>query len=290
MQPVEYSQTELSRILLFVVKAIKDAGPSGLSGSRIGNTLCSAFPDFKPKIYGCKTLREFLVANINEIVVVGYTGDDPIYSISDGSTSGKFPVTEGTDFWRIWVSPNSPYVIIVDRPTCGLSSRLHGVETNDNAVIIEPASPDVHRGIALQYLQDVDTVPDSLRDELESILHSSGGRWWDAWINALKEVGPAYLGQWYAFRRLHLETALRDVLISKGFSPEQMLGILDVIRKSRSVKETGQQSSDIMACCERLVSIRVIAQEAVSEMSEAELRQLRVPLGAILDIIARKVQ
>ena len=136
------------------IRSFVATGP--LPGSRLAGTLKSQFPEWNPADFGVRTLREFVSTLVPGVVVAGRSGMDVIYALegTDVDTPGPPPPANG-DYWRIWVSPNSPYAIAVDRAQLTLRAVPRAAHAESGSILLAPPSSEVHRSFARDFLATV---------------------------------------------------------------------------------------------------------------------------------------
>ena len=269
--------------------AIRSIVASGgqLPGSRLSAALKVRLPQWNPADFGARSLREFVADNVKGVVVVGRAGMDVLYGLEGAEATSSpdvatLPVSQ-PDFWRIWVSPNSPFALVVDRTNATPHAVPRGASAAEGQVLLEPPSVEVHRSVARKFLT---TVTDEARVRLQGILDQSIETWWRSWLRELR--GSPLLASWNAFRCDEFENRLRSQLHAASMSEASIDRVLAVIRERRieapqRLRRWTQQMSAERTDGEDL---RRVVLEAVRRMSVAELRDLRLPLGIVFDVVA----
>lgn len=267
-----------------VESAIKDlVGAAGrIHGSRLSSLLKERVPSWSPAAFDVRSLREFVTTHVPGVAVVDRSGMDVVYAlVGTGATepSGTQPEPAQVDLWRVWVSPNSPYILVLDRENQALRTVPRGGPVGPSEVRLEPPTEAIHREVAKEFLA---TLPPALHPKLLAALESPTAHWWQGWVRELR--GTGHLDSWNGFRRglfeLHLAARLRDA----NLDDTAVVGALGRIRDSkhlapmriRSAGRSGPHQDDLH---------RVVF-EAVQRLSIAELRELRLPVGIVLDVLA----
>jgi hypothetical protein len=269
-----------------ISNAIKDivAAAGQVPGSRLSTALKGRSISLTPAEFGMRSLREFVTTHVPGVVVVGRSGMDVLYGLAGSEPPpGPSSPTSEPDFWRVWVSPNSPFALMVNRSGADIEAVRRGESPALGRVVLEPPGIDVHRSIAGKFLE---TVPESLTGRLVAALEKSHDGWWQTWHRELQ--GSAQLGAWNTFRRSAFEDRLREQLSAAAMSDRAIDLVLVTIRdrhlaaappKRRASLGVDFSNADVDA-------LRRVVLGAVQRMSGAELRDLRLPLGVVLDVLA----
>jgi hypothetical protein len=125
-------------------------------------------------------------------------------------------------------------------------------------------------------------MPDDLKPRLQSALELTTDQWWQQWLRELR--GSEHLAQWNAFRRRRLEGALTDRLRNAGLSELKAESILYSVRE-RHAAATERKRAQRSPSAEEGAALRKVAIAAIERMSTAELRELKLPLGIVLDAV-----
>ena len=141
---------DASTVVRSIVSLLNSSQGQKLLGSELSVLLRQEHPQFRPSDYSCRNLREFIQRNSPEVLSVGRSGGDYVYSTRAVATS--FPastletpsttVTEKrnsselaieSNVWKTYVSPNGPYRLFVNPQT----ADFHVVAPSDTT----PGSP-----------------------------------------------------------------------------------------------------------------------------------------------------
>jgi hypothetical protein len=273
----------MSGIVEEVAAAIKEivATEGQILGSRLSALLKTRFPDWSPRDFGVRSLREFVAAHVTGVLLVGRSGMDVIYGLEQPPTTDD--QRTNVNFWRVWVSPKSPYALAVDRASAILTAVQRGSSAESGKIVLDPPEVEAHREIAREFLSG---LPADLQPKLQTALDSSSPQWWRAWTRALRTA--ECLAPWSAFRRQKLEDHLSSKLRAAGFEAPVIDAILKGVREQQAPMPPQMQRT-IKATFSKLDNgdmLRRIVTESVQRMSSAELRELRLPLGIVLDALA----
>jgi hypothetical protein len=277
-----------------LVHDVESAPERRLRGSELALRLRVRHPDFNPTQYGVLKLKQFIEKYAPRLRLAGWSGGDPLYGLAEEGHNAARPVravptlqTESSSLWRVWASPRSAYAIAIDRQTLEVRRVVAG-QTGESEVEIAPARPEVHLQIARKFLSsEVGALPEELRQTLEGILRENDPRWYERWATELGRV-PELPRQWLIYRRRSLEREMETALAQAGL---EQAGISKVMKSI-----VGLRPVDAVPAPERLVSttttetsdkqlVRII-QEVVARMNERELRDLKLPVGVVIDVVA----
>lgn len=288
---------QIQRIEAELIRRAEEAGPGkGLLGSHVGLVVRTLQPDFQPQAYGVRTLREFIERYVPSIKVIGYSGLDPIYGVPT-STSEPLPQppsSGGYDLWRVWSSPASPLAIAVKRATGETRAVPREQAGAEDEVQILPASFELHRSLATEFLKTHETLPEAVSAVLRQTLDDPKGAWWRRWFEILRDF-PEINQNWLAYRRRGLESALQASLRSAGLESMQVdRACREVTTRTRGVGRRPGIVGDTTAgglpeavAATRRTELVGLVQAVVARMGDNELRSLSLPVGLILDVLMR---
>jgi hypothetical protein len=265
------------------VESLVAGGP--VPGARLAVELRERVPGWSPTEYGVRSLREFIATHVPNVTVVGRTGMDVLYGPT-GSAEGVAGPTEQVDYWRIWVSPHSPLAIAVARHHLSLRAVGRSMPVEPDEVLLSPPGPEVHRAMAGSFLPE---VAEEIRPALQAVLDSESDQWWQAWNRALRDEGLAEV--WGKFRVSSFQGLLDDAVKSAGFDQPAASQIAAAIRRRRPTlrgpQQNGKVNPDLGAIVDRAQLLEVVTG-ALQHLTTAELRELRLPVGAIVDALSHR--
>jgi hypothetical protein len=286
------------------VSSIIHSSPStGVLGSDLTILLRQKHPQFRPAFYGCRNLRDFVKRFVPLVFESGRRGLDVIYSpvssapsavpsvpvvpearpeavepsptatqqgLTEPAPSGFRDLEVDPVVWKTYVSPNSPFRLYVNPRTC-LARVVDGsdAELSEPWLFVPPCSAPKHLEIARQFVTELENA--DARRRLEGALQNDV--WWLPFFSLARALD---LGkEWASFRSRKLTSELRKALESLG---------VRLPPRARLRLEGTVGAAAPSGAPQRSVSLlRRLAQKAVAEMSESELRKLRLPLGYIVD-------
>lgn len=258
-------------------------------GSHLAHAVKRRFPDWYPTDSGARNLREFIGSHVPDVSEVGRSGMDVVYGTATTPSQGQpCAPTQATavDFWRVWVSPNSPLSLAVDRLAGSVQAVPRRASVAPTQCLIEPPSAAEHRGMARQFL---DRVPEPLREQLSPVVELTSPTWWQTWLARLR--GTQQLAEWMEFRHDRLERSLGSRLKELGIDDDvaaRAIGSVLASRAASPARNERRPAYDVLREDYSGQSLRRLVALAVSQMSSAELRELRLPLGVVLDVLASK--
>jgi hypothetical protein len=254
--------------------------------------LKSAHPDFSAAAYSAKNLRAFIRQNVPNLVERGRAGADVVYGLSGSSETEPVeqlalfervprPISHApldsllTDprVWKTFASPQSPWRLFLNRST-GLvkviaPSDLTPPENDWSQIPPCPAETLLEVGRDF-----IATVPESFRAVLEGTLQEK--KWWLPFFDVLQGIGLKT--KWIAYRRRRIVAEFERTITAliRDFAT---LPPGDVPHKEIPIDHPPVQPWAGHA------NIRKLAIEAVTRMTEAELRSLNLPLGYVIDAL-----
>lgn len=270
-------KTEISEVIR---RLVTDAGE--ILGAKLAMDLKAAVPDWSAANHGARSLRDFIVTHVPGVAVVGRSGMDVVYRpvSSAGESAGAVPTRAlSGDAWRTWVSPSSPFALAFNAADGSAIVVKRTDEVPNGHVLVEPATVQEHRAIAGDFLS---RAPESALESLKDIVASPEQHWWRRWLTEMEKLGQ--LSAWNAFRHERLRELLKSRLEEAGVAQpvlEAAAGAVAQGRRSRQrearVKEPRNDGG-----------IRALVVSVVGRMSDEELRDLRLPVGLVLDVLNEK--
>jgi hypothetical protein len=224
--------TQIAETLL---RAVAEAGQQGVSGTRLRGVAIRLDPRFRPEAYGCRSLRDFIEKHAPELKIIRHKGLDPVYGYKEwaapSSTRSQDPEYGSVDLWRVWVSPESPFILLVTNDVPVSVEAVRGTSALPlGATAIVPLEAEAHRRIAREFLE---RQAGAQRDVLLSVVDDPSAYWWKRWLRLLSLQPREFIDLWYRFRIERLEAALRERLAQRGVSPENVSAAAAIVSGSR---------------------------------------------------------
>lgn len=272
-------KTEVSEV---VRRLVSDAGEA--VGAKLAMDLKAAVPDWSAANYGCRSLSDFVVTHVPGVVVAGRSGMDVVYRPATAAASGERAGTADTlalpgDTWRTWVSPASPFALAVNAADGSTLVLKRTDEVPDGHVLVEPANAEDHRVIALDFLGH---VPESAHELLRDIIESPEQRWWRHWLSEMEKLGQ--LSAWNSYRHDRLRRLLKTRLEAAGITEPVREAAAQAVAQGRLPRPGKARVRETR----NMVGVRAIVASVIGRMSDEELRDLRLPVGLVLDVLDEK--
>ncbi|MBP6135114.1 hypothetical protein [Candidatus Neomicrothrix sp.] len=265
-----------------------------IQGSRLAPEIRALHPGWTPEGAGALNLRDYIDRYVEGVEVVDRAGMDVVYgrpgdvlldsNRPEGAVDAN-PVEasgESVNLWRVWVSPNCPFALAISQDGENVRRVPRDGSDDKQAVLLAPASSECHKIIARDFLKGVDEED---HDALAAILDGETGAWWQPWFRRIQSVGMS--DRWHQHRTAALETLLDQSLEVAGITEAaaetahativsaRYTGRKAALRPTRPTRQGPIAGSTLLD----------VVTRAVSEMSTAELRDLKIPIGLVWDAI-----
>lgn len=285
-------------------ESINTRVPSGttLLGSQLGGLIA---PNLKPsRILDFGGLKRFVEEYLpNEVQWIGRTDDvpgDDIYLVGsssfhnlawkklDGGTPGRL-------FWRGFSNPHAAVRLALTPERDSIYYCEGAADVPADWIEIPTVSEDDYRSMAREFSVQ---LPEAIRPKANEIVDKANFN--VEWVRLLKqEYGSLFLRQWETTRVSRVVERLDEVLAAIGVAEDLRSGASLWLQKSRSpspdylpcprAKSEGtgipRVAGDQVVPKEDLDRLRRIVSAAAQRMTVAELRDLRIPLGIVLDLL-----
>jgi len=276
--------TDIRSVSDFLVRTLQQVDPRPLKGSELAVFARTAYPEFRPESFGCRTLRDFIRKNVPDIAEFGRAGMDVSYQLratqeklvlepcaGDESTSAVYQLTTNPRLWKTFASPDSVFRLFLI-PDSGMVRVLH---PNAQPLPHWREIPRVSAGVLLQIGRDFAAdLPDIQRSVLTPLLQEP--KWWIPYFERLQSLGLK--SKWIEFRRRRIREEFQRVVGGSPVTP----------RTTGEPIATLPPSSSEPALRSQADSIRRIAADVVQRMTESELRSLNLPLGYVMDSLTTR--
>lgn len=269
-------------VAAWIVESVREGATQG---SHLAQRVRSKYPDWTPQQAGARNLRDFVERFVDGVRVVGRAGMDVIYGLSAEAPGAAAPKPAGAgqdvNFWRVWVSPNSPYALAINNVTGSVGHLPREASPEAGLSRLEPAPRARHEEIAREFARRVQA-------ERGIRLPDVGGAegWRYDWQRSLKSVGLE--PEWNEHRSSALEAQLRVNLRDLGLSDEAQQQALTIILRDRTAR--GRTTTHAPRAIEDTrTELEAIVLAAVPRMDVSDLRALKIPLGVVLDVVAQRL-
>jgi hypothetical protein len=309
------SDADLSTLDLIRNKLLSIVG-SHRTGAQLRSLIDITCPGFDLRAAagmptGSGALTKFLGTHFADVVhAVGKSGGDTIYSIG-GSSAGPASVTGAngiggaTNLWAVFASPGLRQQLVFDRATGRSFAHPQGTSISEEQIAIAPITHDEFRVMAENFIE---TVPTDLKQELQKIL-AQPEFIYDNWISTLREKYPSHHHRWGLYRVQAIIDLFRQRLTDSGIPLDQLEATVSKLAEAQSAtykerlfartraalyggtaiwerqeaRTPPQALASSVAESKASIDPRSLAVLAINNMSTTEIRQLAIPLGAIID-------
>lgn len=267
--------TDKTEAVAAIRRLVAEAGK--IQGAKLALALKAIVPDWNAADFGARSLREFVLSNVEDVVIAGRSGMDVVYAISapDKPASIGAQAESVSDAWRAWVSPGSPYALAFRRDDGSAMLIDRTATPPDTYSRIEPTSVEEHRTIAREFLDQL-VLPG--KAGLQEIVESPDSQWWRSWLGEIKKLDE--LASWNAFRHERLLELLVARLEAAGFDASTRTSAAEAVKRSRQRRPSRQ----VHAQPSRTDLSRVVTA-VIGKMSTEDLRNLKLPIGLVLDVL-----
>lgn len=238
---------------------------------------------------GFRNLREFVLSEVPESQIVGRSGMDLVYGMRGTPYNTNAVETDRSDFWRIWVSPNSPIALLIAIASGAVSAINRRQSVPVGFIKLEPPDALTHRSIARCFsatLSEPEAAP------LLEICREESREWRYRWNEALRKT-PLF-PRWMEFRREEFQKRLEESLQQAGlerssidFAVGEVLRSHERARSDVPVERDHENNRRSVKLKIDDMLLRQVVLEIIDRMGVDELRSLRLPVGAVIDAIER---
>jgi len=257
-------------------------------GAQLGAFLKSRFPEFDYRAQH-RNLKAFLdVVTEGKVHVIGKHGPDDILELAPAAVGlpetplhvSTSPIEESA--WKLFINPNMSgnLKFDVDKKKLFVSDRVSDIP---NCVGIERITDEEQRAMMRAF-----TEMYSAREEataMRQALETDDGQYWQRFFTAVQRAGLTK--RWLNFRRETLVALLRQRLLSAGVEEGKIPSTAGLhkrdpfserLQTDYSSKRDGALNS----------SISHLAQAAISNLSDEQIRALPIPFGAVWDALQKR--
>jgi hypothetical protein len=262
--------------------------PGPATGAQISATVSRQFPGISYLDYGCEKLKDFIARHVPGLKAVGRAGGDIVYALASTQSSvlQPQPTKQSADLeaavLRLFSSPDAPYALYANAEARQLIILLR-VETAPGHpwTFVPPLAKQMHENIARDFAGTIED--ETKRSYLTEVIGTP--RWWLAYWSRAAQSGVQ--ADYRSFRHTRLREALEGTLKNLGFvdteytvtaSPGAAPSISAPTSPSRAIRPASHDRAETP-------ELRGIAARFLEHMSATEIREMRVPVGAVLDAI-----
>jgi hypothetical protein len=260
-----------------------------LLGARLGTLIRKSFPesaslDIRTQYGGLKAMIRQCAGDLLE--PIGKQGVDDLYDspVHPGHGFVAASVSDATkeSAWAMWHNPQLKGQVLFD-PDASALVTAKGAENEARMVNVPRVSNEDQQAMITEFVRMIEaaTGPITIFEEVKA---ASADKCWDTFHRALSSTGQ--LAKWIPFRRQYLRELLHNRLVKLDLDETSVKDVVErtvnaskALRHVRAIPPPNHSGTEVS---ERHFSgIAELAKHAIGQMSEAQLEDLRVPLGAI---------
>lgn len=285
--------------------ALRKTGKSEITGALLGELIRREVSDLNLRevtgVYtGPGALRKFIESHLGHCLTrKGSQGSDPVYEIHMSGGGVTAAESANSNLWLAFVRTGATEQILIDSNSLTLEvikSSHQGVP--DGKSLIESATEQELNSIRTKFVDELALNEPELADQLAVTLPYA------IWSNELKKAGRQKVKAWSDFRIEKITELFAGRLAKLGFDDSIAKRLCHELRDSQNAahaaslarrgllvnrKETAPTASADRVAIVNSISLRDTVVHAVKSMSDAELREIRLPVGAIFDALIGKV-
>jgi uncharacterized protein YaiL (DUF2058 family) len=267
-----------------------------ITGALLGELIPVVAPDLRVRDVmqiptGPGALRKFIDLHLKHVLQPnGKQGSDFIYSIIGASASKNQNIDP--DLWRTFVRTNSSKTLVLRESTLQLEDVSAIAQLGGQLIIIPSARNDELNQIRIDFVSSLDEKAAELPDMKAPYAE---------WSVALRKLGREYYREWTEYRLRKIEDLFGKRLDALGVESKTKSELCSLIRRSQlSAKESigaRKNSTDVpkqsreepkIEIVESDANFRLAVLDVIQKFSISELRELKLPAGALSDAIARQ--
>ncbi|MGR9154636.1 hypothetical protein ACU8L5_36075 (plasmid) [Rhizobium leguminosarum] len=269
-----------------------------LTGGQIAALIQSTAPklDFRATVgipTGSGALTAFIEQYLSEqLERVGMQGMDTLHRVKGRELETPSPIAS-PEVWRTFVSPNSKQNLVLSIPTEQLIARESAASSKEEFDIAKATTAE-HDAIRAEFAK---ALPKQTLAGHEEELSPDAE--FEAWMTALRTYAPEEIKRWGHFRRQRLSALLVARVNAAGINVALRDRVLAHVKASEAAayesrksggKGAGENNPTAVASAnppanEAIGRARLLAHTAIDQLSYDELRALKIPLGALLDVV-----
>lgn len=280
--------------LVAVVRA-RTVGRRSILGAQLGAIIRADQPglDIKADFGG---LKQFVAARLAGLLrPVGKSGLDDVYEFvgQDPPEAAYWRPASPHEriFWQVFSNPTATGKLAY-QPEMRLLQVSQSIDAPmEDRKAVETMSKEDYREAARAWLDGYEGLDEGGRQRLRDIL--TLGDFWSSWYQAVvRHADPALRHSWEDARRAAIRTAAETAFAAAGLPEEEIGRWSNILFESKSAKPTSRPympsaaaASAVLMPGVRQRDVRHLALAAVRQLSDGELRRLRLPLGAVWDAL-----
>jgi hypothetical protein len=298
------NQTEVAAAVNLIKVSLHSRPDKNITGAVFGELIRKVTPALDIRELfptGKNAVSRFIDEYFDGFLVrIGKQGSDNLYSI--GELGPDIETLISYDYWRSFVRPNAKLRVVLFGDPVSFALSSHGEVSGDKRIIsnITPTELDIVRR---QFVESKSQVSE------ESCLPSIDMPY-PIWSETLKSSNYQLYKAWTAFRIHALLGVFADRLRHAGVPEDRLEFLMDIMRRSQASRKPNthtlpntaglakvgllpqalQLTESVQTESSTDEEFRSIVLQAVSNMSIADLRELKLPAGTLLDAFLAKLK
>lgn len=293
--------------ILTIKKKIRDSERREITGALVGEIIKRTTPDLNVRELvelpsGPGAVSRFIEKFLNDTLAKsGRQGSDLVYTIINEADTPAYlddPLS-AISVWREFVRPKSHNHIILDITTDEKAPRIYvSKDIPINGTAIDNATYEELEKIRAEFTDIINN--DSIPSDQEKLISTEPYTDWSA---ALKKHGKNLYRQWVEFRIEKIVKIFDERLASLDVDPSNRNRLCELLKQSQRgtnakfiSNRTNHPASNTHTPTISTQDLSIkgdselldIVVRAVRSLSETEIRELRLPVGAFWDAIKNK--
>jgi hypothetical protein len=267
-----------------------------LLGSSIGYELKENFPqlDIKKQFGGLKRFIQDYCSD--QIEFVAKRGLDDVYISKSRVVNQerdkavslyRMEATTETDLWKAFSNPNYQSVIAINKGTGDMLVVAPDAELQAELTPVPKVTDEEHRAIARGFVPQSNVY---IRQKLASVLDHQ--HYWNEWNKVINAQRDGTYRTWIEWRGQQILNLFQRRLESAHLPDELIKAFVrrmstKLYRNKSTSASLGEHTSptDVSPS---LAHLRELVHAAVDLMSEEELRQIKIPVGVVVDVTGKQ--
>ena len=299
---MQSSEPDVEQIIRVNLEA---KGAQTIRGAELGELLSYEGIDYKAD---GANLTSFLKARVPTLIEVGRAGQDKMFSFVSPTAVETDTSTSVKSLWTEFASPNGSSTIVLDLVRKAVAVLAQGKSAEAGLIPVNRVSSAELAGIAKDYAASQAAGAFGSKDtEIRHAIANNDPNWY----SLVRQSSRASLPIWNAYRisaieqvferRIQhalpntlesgeankiVENALSELRFSRAKTVRATSGatMKDAEITRRSMKEADKRGRNDQ---QSLMNMRELALAAVSQMSEADLSRVWVPLSSVLQVLRK---
>lgn len=282
----------LSSEITKIVTALHNQNENTITGARTGELIIKIAPDMDMRKVmdmpsGTGVLSKFIDKYLSHALTrSGKQGSDVVYTINTTDSTG---ITEvNPSLWQTFVRPHSYNSLVIRDSTLKLVESAE-LKADQDEKRVQSVTDLELRDIQTKFMSTLQENSENLPTISES---------YNVWTNDLRGMGEDYYKKWIEFRLQQLEELFSARLQALEISQELNEQLCSMMRRSRlaaksmplttknKTSETRVPNAAIKSPSLDLeLNFRSAIIEVIQNLSTSDLREIKLPCGAIFDAI-----